>query len=101
MQKANARYVIIKRGEHGAYVYGEGIACNFDAPRVNALDTTAAGDAFTAALTVRMMETGNIAQAVRYANCVGALTVTRAGAQASLPASMDVEQFMKANCLVN
>ena len=31
-QKANAKYVIIKRGEHGAYVYGEGTACNFSAP---------------------------------------------------------------------
>ncbi len=95
MEKSQAKYVVIKRGEHGAYVYGEGIECNCDAPHVSAVDTTAAGDAFTAALAIAMMETGDILKAVEYANCVGALTVTRAGAQSSLPGTMEVEEFMR------
>ena len=96
MEKSKAQYVVIKRGEHGAYVFGEGIARNFDAPPVRAVDTTAAGDAFTAALAIAMTETGDIFKAAEYANYAGALTVTRAGAQASLPDAAEVEKLMKA-----
>jgi ribokinase len=97
MQKANAKYVVIKRGENGAYVCGEGVERNFAAPRVHAVDTTAAGDAFTAALTVRLIKCNSIEEAVSYANYVGALTVTKAGAQSSLPTAMEVEKFIIAN----
>ena len=100
-QKANAKYVVIKRGENGAYVYGEGIERNFDAPRVHAVDTTAAGDAFTSAMTIRLIERNSIEEAVRYANYVGALTVTRAGAQASLPTRMEVENFIQSTLTIS
>jgi len=94
MKKASAKYVVIKRGKHGAYVYGGGLAENFDARKVKAVDTTAAGDAFTAALTMRLLETGDIVNAVRYGNCAGALTATRQGALSTIPSKEAVEQFM-------
>ena len=96
MDKSNAGYVVIKRGAYGAYVYGKGVDRNFDAPKVTAVDTTAAGDAFTAALAIGYMATGDIGKAAVYANRVGALSVTRAGAQASLPSYAEVEEFMRA-----
>lgn len=95
MKLSNAKFIVIKRGARGAYVYGSGIAQNFDAPRVKAVDTTAAGDAFTAAFTIRMVGTGDIVDAVRYANFAGAFTVMKAGAQTALPTSDELEHFMK------
>ncbi|MBR5881290.1 MAG: ribokinase, partial [Clostridia bacterium] len=62
---------------------------------VKAVDTTAAGDAFTAALTLRYLQTGDMTAAVRYANAVGALTVSRAGASSSIPTKAEVEEFLK------
>ncbi|MBV6716923.1 ribokinase [Paenibacillus chitinolyticus] len=69
-----------KQGAHPAY-------------RVDAADTTAAGDSFNAGLAVRWSEGAPLEEAVRFASKVGALTVTRFGAQASLPARDEVEAF--------
>jgi ribokinase len=95
MARTHALYVIIKRGEHGAYIYdGKGLALNVPAIPVTAVDSTAAGDAFMAAVTIRFLQSNDIVSAVKYANHVGALTVTRAGAQASLPSAEEVERFI-------
>ena len=63
---------------------------------VTAVDTTAAGDAFTAALTVEYLRTKNIKTACKYANIVGALTVTKFGAMPSLPTTREVDDFIVA-----
>jgi ribokinase len=60
---------------------------------VEVVDTTAAGDAFTAAMSIRYLQTGNLREAIPYGNLVGALTVTRLGAQPSLPTASEVEAF--------
>lgn len=69
-----------KRGAHPAY-------------RVDVADTTAAGDSFNAGLAVRWSEGAPLEEAVRFASKVAALTVTRFGAQTSLPARDEVEAF--------
>jgi ribokinase len=63
---------------------------------VRALDTTAAGDAFTAALALAYCESGctDILTAVKFANAVGALTVTKIGASKSLPTREEVAAFL-------
>ena len=63
---------------------------------MKAIDTTAAGDAFTAALTLRYLENGgDINDAVRYGCAVGAITVSRVGAAYSVPKSREeVEEFL-------
>jgi ribokinase len=94
-EKTNARYVVIKMGERGALLYHNGASRFFDALKVTAVDTTAAGDAFTAALTVSYVKTGDIEKAVRYANMVGAIAVTRHGAQPSMPNEGEVNEFEK------
>jgi ribokinase len=66
-------------------VLTDGPAIHVPAFAVDAVDPTAAGDAFTAALTVRWLATGNILDAVRYGNAAGSLAASKLGAQASLP----------------
>lgn len=61
---------------------------------VNAVDTTAAGDAFVGALAVSLSEGGSLSEAVRWGCAAGALTATKRGAQISLPRRPDIEQLM-------
>ena len=58
--------------------------------QVPVVDTTAAGDSFTAALAVRLAAGSSLVQAVRYANEVAAIVVTRKGAQTSIPSADEV-----------
>ena len=64
------------------------------APRVTAVDTTAAGDTFTAALTLALIEGQDPADALRFACAAGAAATTRVGAQPSLPTRRDVEDLL-------
>ncbi len=92
---SGARFVVIKMGRQGALLYDEGTARLLPAFDVEAVDTTAAGDAFTAAVTVHYLRHGDLARAVQYANAAGALAVTRLGAQPSLPTADEVKQFAR------
>jgi len=62
--------------------------------RVSPIDTTAAGDCFTGALAVALAEGRDLAEACQFATFAAALSVTRFGAQASLPTRAEVERFM-------
>jgi len=62
---------------------------------VNAIDATAAGDAFTGSLAVGLAQGKTLADAALFANYVAALSVTKMGAQSSMPAKEAVENFMK------
>jgi len=89
-----AKYVVLKLSDRGCCSY-DGKNFEYYTPHyVNAVDTTAAGDAFTAALTVEYLRTKNIKTACKYANIVGALTVTKFGAMPSLPTTREVEDFI-------
>jgi ribokinase len=74
---------------------GGGAAQHLPAQTVEVIDTTAAGDAFVAALAVALTEGASMEEAVRWANAAGALAVTRLGAQPSMPTRDEVEQFLK------
>jgi ribokinase len=91
---SGARHVVLKLGAQGALCHTDGQAEHIPPFGVDAVDTTAAGDAFTAALTLRYLQDGDIAAAVRYANAAGALACTRLGAQPSLPTAEQVQQFL-------
>lgn len=78
-----AATAIMKLGELGSLLYGK-IQHFAPAFKVDPLDTTAAGDAFTAALSV-FWDEDNLPQTLRLANATGALATTVAGAQPSLP----------------
>ncbi len=93
MARVKCKYVVLKLGDRGCYVY-DGLHCSHIAPIEvkNVVDTTAAGDAFTAALAVRYMENGNnIIDACQFANKVGAYVVGKAGAMTSLPYRKEIQ----------
>lgn len=93
-KKVVAKYYVIKLGGRGCYIYdGKYYHC-LPAYGVNAVDTTAAGDAFTAALTLEYLRSGDIVRAGRYANVVGALAVSKKGALPSLPTEAMVNKFI-------
>lgn len=79
-------------GDGGAEVDGDGYgyAVRVASPRVEAVDTTGAGDAFTAALAWRLGLGESLVEAARYAVRVGAAAVTRPGAQESYPTAEEV-----------
>lgn len=77
--------VIITMGEKGAFVYTETMMKLIPAPKVKAVDTTAAGDTFNGALAVALIQGKELCQAVGFANQAASVAVTRAGAQSSIP----------------
>jgi ribokinase len=85
------RSVVITLGAEGALVAsGEGVD-RIPAVEVDAVDTTGAGDAFTAALAWRLGAGASLVEAATYASRVGAAAVTRRGAQDSFPTAQEVE----------
>ena len=66
------------------------------AHRVNVVDTTAAGDAFVGGFAVALAEGRAFREALAWGNAAGALAVTRAGAQPSLPVRGEVERLLLA-----
>ena len=91
MLRRGARAVVIKRGGKGALLATEKECVRLPAHRVNVVDTTAAGDAFTAALAVRLAEGADLRSAVETANRAGALACARFGAQPSMPTRSECE----------
>ncbi|MBE6570998.1 MAG: ribokinase [Ruminococcaceae bacterium] len=95
--KLDTKYVVLKLGHRGCYVYDGKMGIAIPSYYVTAVDTTAAGDAFTAAMTYEYLRSGDIKSACRYANAVGALTVTKNGALPSLPTEEQVIAFIREN----
>lgn len=83
--------VIVTLGKEGVFVVTPEAQFHVSGHRVKAVDTTAAGDAFSGALAVRMAEGVEFREAVGFAVAASALTVTRMGAQSSLPSRAEVE----------
>jgi ribokinase len=88
--------VVVKMGELGAVAHaGIGEPLCSPAFAIDVVDTTAAGDAFTAALTLRLAEGANLGVAMPFACAAGALAATRLGAQNSMPKRSEVNRFLK------
>jgi ribokinase len=89
--------VIVTLGGGGALLLNDNKAEHFPAVKVEVVDTTAAGDAFTGGFAVFLAEGKPMAEAIRLANYVAALSATRLGAQPSLPSRSAFEEFYKNN----
>ena len=83
--------VIVTLGEAGALCRGRAGAYRAAAPRVEAVDTTAAGDAFNGALAVALAERRELPAALAFANAAAALACTKRGAQPSLPTRAELD----------
>jgi ribokinase len=77
--------VIITMGAMGCVIYDKGEITLVPAQKVEAVDTTAAGDVFCGALAVALAEGGTLFDAVNFASRAAAISVTRMGAQPSIP----------------
>ncbi len=90
------KIVILTLGERGGLVVdGNGVE-HIPAIRVDAIDSTGAGDAFIGSLAVFLGEGLAMAEAVRSANAVAALSVTKIGTQTSFPVRAEVDRFISA-----
>jgi ribokinase len=89
-----ARRVIVKMGRQGALLVTDTSEQLFPAFPVEAVDTTAAGDAFNAGLAFGFARGLSEPEAIRYASATAALCVTAAGAQPSMPARSAVEELL-------
>lgn len=90
-----ARTVIITLGEQGVYLASDSLRQHIPAYRVEAVDTTAAGDVFSGAMAVALVEGKSLPEAARFACAASAISVTRLGAQPSVPERFEIEQFMR------
>ena len=85
---------ILKMGQYGVWFADRNQSTHFPAPKVHAVDTTAAGDTFNGALVTALSEGKSFERAIPFANCAAALSVTRLGAQASVPSRREVEEML-------
>ncbi|MFD6532897.1 ribokinase [Streptomyces sp. NPDC060184] len=86
--------VVVTLGGDGVLLLEGTAHLHLPAFRVRPTDTTAAGDCFCGALAVALSEGRPLTEAVRWASAAAALSTTRAGAQSSLPARDEVEEFL-------
>lgn len=86
--------VIVTLGEEGALIVDRYSSTHVRAIKVEAVDTTGAGDAFNAALAVALAEGKPLRDAVFMANAAAALKITRMGAQEGLPRRSELEEFL-------
>lgn len=88
--------VLITLGAKGVFVSEQGqeaaLVAGFNVP---AVDTTAAGDTFNGALLTALLEGKTLSKAIRFAHAAAAISVTRQGAQPSIPTRQEVEQFLQ------
>ena len=87
---------VIKMGAQGVFLALEsGLRQRVAGFVVEAVDTTAAGDAFNAGFAVGLLSGHDALGAARYASAVAAISVTRRGAQPSMPTGREVKSFLK------
>ena len=85
--------VVITMGSQGAYLYQDGKGVMIPAHKVEAVDTTAAGDVYNGALCAALAEGTPLIEALHFAAKASAISVTRAGAQPSIPTRAEVDNF--------
>ena len=85
--------VVVTLGEQGALFASEERVEHFPAPRVNPVDTTAAGDTFVGGFAAALADGKSESEAIRFGQIAAALSVTRSGAQPSIPTFAEVQGY--------
>jgi len=95
-KRIKSKYIVIKQGARGSFVY-DGKHFRMIPPYrpERVVDTTAAGDVYTSALTLEYLRCGDIISAAKYASAAAAIAVSRAGAGTSVPSAEEVAEFMR------
>ena len=91
-ERSKAKFIVLKLGERGCSVWdGENLRFHSAYP-ANVVDTTAAGDCFTAAMALEYVRSGDIDAACDIGNKAGSIAVSRMGAAASMPTIEDIKK---------
>lgn len=89
--------IIVTLGSNGCFMKTETEEDRIPTFKVNAIDTTAAGDSFSGALAAHLAKGFELKEALKIANATGALTTTKIGAQEALPTEEEVYNLIKNN----
>jgi len=89
-----AKCIIFKAGKNGAYIINKDGHKHIPGFKVVPVDTTGAGDSFNAGFAFALAKGMELEECVRFANAVGALSTTAAGAQSAMPSYDEVVGFM-------
>lgn len=90
LERSKAKYAVLKLGERGCSVWDGESLCLMPAYESNVVDTTAAGDCFTAAMALEFIRSGDIYAACDTGNRAGSIAVSRMGADASMPTAEEI-----------
>ncbi len=93
MDRSKAEFVVLKLGEKGCSVWDGMKLSILPAYKSNVVDTTAAGDCFTAAMALEFIRSGDIYKACDMGNKAGAIAVSRMGAADSMPEPDEILNF--------
>jgi ribokinase len=85
---------IVTKGSKGVTIYKNGEIIEIPSIQVEAVDTTGAGDSFNGALATALCDGLAIEEACQFANVIGAISVTKLGAQTGMPTKKEVEEFL-------
>ncbi|WP_285349947.1 ribokinase [Pseudomonas sp. ME-P-057] len=90
---AGVSKVIVTLGEQGALYASKSRSEHFPAPKVQPIDTTAAGDTFVGGFAAALADGKSESDAIRFGQVAAALSVTRSGAQPSIPTFAEVQAY--------
>ncbi len=97
LHKKGVKNVIITLGVKGAFYSGSEGSFPVPGIKVDAIDTTGAGDAFNGGFAAAISETSDVKKALQFANCTGALSVTKRGTAPAMPKREEILELMKQN----
>jgi ribokinase len=92
--KMGVKNVIVTLGENGSLLCNENGVEHFKAFEAKAVDTTAAGDVFNGTLAVAITNDKSLQEAITFAAAAAAISVTREGAQPSVPTRAEIDNFL-------
>jgi ribokinase len=95
LRKLGVRAVVLKLGDRGAFYFDGDSEFHQPAFAVEAVDSTAAGDIFNGGLAVALAEGKECQDALGFAAAAAAISVTRVGAQSSVPSRSEVDDFLR------
>lgn len=87
--------VIVTLGSRGSLLVNKNGVQKYDAIDVKVVDTTAAGDTFTAGMVKTLVDGSSLEEAIKYGHIVSALAVTKHGAQSSIPSKKEIKRFIE------
>lgn len=97
VKKLQSKYkgvIVVTQGNHGALVFDNDVIGHLESHQVDVVDTTGAGDSFIGAFSAAICEGLPPLEAAKWGNAAAAISITREGAQSSLPIRREVETMM-------